>query len=78
MHERIIRTTHRREKAFLKSKIKNFLNIIYVLIIVIIFSALLKHLMANEEETMMTDLLQKDAIPFDDQGQQVCVYLNHI
>ena len=34
--------------------------------------------MANEDETMMTDLLQKNAIPFDDQGQQVCVYLNHI
>ena len=29
-------------------------------------------------KTMMTDLLQKNAIPFDDQGQQVCVYLNHI
>ena len=55
-----------------KSKIKN------VMIKVIIFSALLKHLMANEEETMMTDLLQKNAIPFDDEGQQVCVYLNHI
>ena len=34
--------------------------------------------MANEDETMMTDLLQKNAIPYDDQGQQVCVYLNHI
>jgi len=32
--------------------------------------------MANEEETMMTDLLQKNAIPFDDQGQQMYVYLS--
>ena len=32
--------------------------------------------MANEEETMMTDLLQKNAIPFDDQGQQMYVYLH--
>ena len=34
--------------------------------------------MANEEETMMTDLLQKNAIPFDDQGQQMYVYLHKI
>ena len=32
--------------------------------------------MANEEETMMTDLLQKNAIPFDDQGKQMYVYLH--
>ena len=43
-----------------------------------IFSALLKHLMANEDETLMTDLLQKNAIPFDDQGQQMYVYLHKI
>lgn len=34
--------------------------------------------MANEEETMMTDLLQKNAIPFDDQGQQMYVNLHKI
>ena len=62
MHERIIRTTY---FCLLQT-------------MMLIFSALLKHLMANEDETMMTDLLQKNAIPFDDQGKQVCVYLNHI
>ena len=35
------------------------------------FSDLLKHMMANEDETLMTDLLQKNAIPFVDQTQQV-------
>ena len=33
--------------------------------------------MANEDETLMTDLLQKNAIPFVEQAQQVYVYLHH-